>query len=229
MEFTNINYTEGRNAARLAVEVNKQQISLGALHTVNLITREQVQKLIANYEPVNYQSMNDPYNVWEYVGGGLFQAHKDEMKKYTDAQGNYDQTAHSNDDNASWYNTCALRVSVALSDSGINLKGLHNHGVKGDHHLGPDGASIVAASVMTSYFENTLGAADFSTSADYKYQNPGKDTVCFGGRHAQEAGGHPHTGFEVGKNNVIGGGITEKVWILHRPTWGEPEQSKLSI
>ncbi len=226
IDFTNINYTDGKNAARLAVEVNNQQITLGALHTVNLITAAQAETLLEKYNPVNYLNM-EPYSVWEYVGGGLFQEHTDEMKKYTDENGFYDETAHRNDDQASWYNTCALRASIALSDFGINLKGWQNLGVQGDKHLGTDGAAIVAASVMTSFFEKTFGNADFIAAKDYKYLNPGNDSICFGGRHSQENGGHRHVGFDLGIYGIAGGGITEKVWILYRPTWGAPTKSKL--
>lgn len=223
VDFTNINYTESNNIARLAVEVNNKQITLGALHTSNLITAAQAQKLLANYMPVDFNHKK-PGEVWAYVGGDFLAAHEAEKKQYTQ-NGVYDEVAHKL--RGAWYNTCALRVSVGLSDSGIVLKDEQNLGMKGDAHLGPDGRAIVAASTMTKYFERTFGAADFASSEHYKYGDPANDTICFGGSHLNSPSGH--VGFGTDTKAASGGGITEKIWILHRSTWGEPEQSKINI
>lgn len=221
--YENINYS-GANVARLDVLLNGTQITIGQLETHNLITHQQAQTLLNNYTPVNYTSMTTPAQVWSHVGGQYFAAYDAEVKKYT-TDGVYDEETHS--EQGTWYNSCALRVSIALAQSGIDLGDAQVTGMKGKTTvLPPEGYAIVAASGMTTFFASLFeSASDFNVRSGYLFHNPGQDIICFGGRHVNN--GPNHVGICQGTDGSSAGGITEKVWILYRPTWGEPVNSPL--
>lgn len=222
--YENIDYS-GTNLARLDVLLNGTQITMGQLETHNLITHQQAQTLLSNYTPVNYINMSTPAQVWSHVGGEYYAVYAEEVRKYT-TDGVYDEAAHRK--NGDWYNSCALRVSVALAQSGIDLGDAQQTGMKGKTTvLPPEGYAIVAANGMTSFFASLLeSASDFNVSSGYFFLNPGQDIICFGGKHAN--GGANHVGICQGTDGSSAGGITEKVWILYRPTWGNPVNSPLN-
>lgn len=221
--YENINYP-GANVARLEVLLNGAQITIGQLETHNLITKLQAETLLGNYAPVNYSYMPHPAQVWSHVGGDYFDAYNEEVQRFT-TDGVYDEEAHS--ENGDWYNSCALRVSVALAQYGINLSDAQVTGMRGDATvLPPEGYAIVSASGMTAYFSTLFGVnSDFNERNNYLFLNPGNDIICFGGRHVNN--GANHVGFCQGTDGASAGEITEKVWILYRPTWGPPVNSPL--
>lgn len=222
--YENIDYP-GTNVARLSVLLNGTQITIGQLETHNLITRQQAESLLGNYIPVNYSTMPTP-DVWSYVGGDYLDAYNEEARRFT-TDGHYNLDAHR--ENGDWFNSCALRVSIALAQSGINLSAAQVTGMRGDATvLPPEGYAIVAASGMTEFFasERCFGvASDFDAQSSYFFLNPGQDIICFGGRHVNN--GAKHVGICQGIDGESAGGITEKVWILYRPTWGDPVNSPL--
>jgi len=181
-------------------------------------------KLLNNYTPVDYDNKPHPSDVWPYVGGQYFTAYDNEVKKYT-TNGVYHEDEHSK--KGTWYNSCAFRVSVALAQSGIDLADAQVTGMKGRTDiLPPDGYAIVSARGMTTFFAKLFGSgADVDSRDEYLYQNPGQDIICFGGQHVNN--GSNHVGMCQGTEGSSAGGITEKVWMLHRPTWGEPVNSPL--
>lgn len=218
VSYENIDYPKN-NVARLEVLLNGSQISIGQLETHNLLTRDKALDWLNKYAPVNYKSMPKSKDVWTHVGGQYLDAHNAEVKKYT-TNGVYDEETHSKE--GAWYNSCALRVSVALAQSKIDIESAQVTGMKGKPDvLPPNGYAIVAASGMTTFFASQLGVgSDFNTRNDYLFLNPGQDIICFGGKHVNN--GPNHVGICQGTDGSSAGGITEKVWILCRPTWGEP-------
>ena len=219
VSYENIDYPTS-NIARLEVLLNGTQITIGQLETHNLLTQQQAQTWLSNYTPVNYDNKENPKDVWTHVGGGFLDAYKKEVEKYT-INGVYDEAAHKA--KGSWYHTCALRVSVALAQSGIDLEPAQVTGEKGEPDvLPPEGYAIVSASRMTSFFATTLGcASDFHTLNDYKFRNPGQDIICFGGKPVGSVSNH--VGICQGTDGTSAGGFAEEIWILYRPTWGEPK------
>ena len=77
---------------------------------VNLWKTEDAQKLLKCYNVVDYVTMPNPGQVWSYIGGWLYQAHLKEIEDNVPEQ------------LRSYYNSCALRMSIALSSFGKDLK-----------------------------------------------------------------------------------------------------------
>lgn len=222
--FKNIDYP-GANVARLEVLLNGEPVTFGQLETHNLLTEEQAQLLLGVYTPVDYINCLNPDTIWQYAGGDCKREHEKEVEKFTSPAGVYDAVAHAR--NGYYYNTCALRVSIALCNSDVDISSHRAANIDADpNSLPPHGYVILSANRMTSFFEAWLGcSSDFSGVAHYRYLNPGQDIICFGG--LLEDDNDAHVGICQGTVGASANKISREVWILYRPTWGPPIESPM--
>lgn len=134
-------------------------------------------------------------NVWNYIGGWLNDSHV------------------SGD--ANYINSCALRLSIALSSYGIDLNGApgaNNIGAKGNSQaLGGKKHVIISAAQMAVYLRILLGAPDYPDDGENGYNTPqAGDIIVFGDSL--------HVGMCSGNNIGVGSFISGPVWLLQRST-----------
>lgn len=190
----------------------------------NLMTKEEARKLLNNYKPVGYgEGGKSTDDVWAYIGGGLNNAH---LKEIAD---NIPMDARQ------YYNSCALRVSIALSRSGTSLAAVRDEGGKlaatnitlvdppgnlgalnPDYIEGGDTSNlrkhvVLSAAVMSKYFRDKYGAADYTDDWDDAYCTPQESDILFFG----DTG---HTGIGPGNNLAIGSYNHQALWLLYRET-----------
>lgn len=167
---------------------------------VNLMTQAEANAWLSAYAPVNYDTMKTSDKVYEYVGGELYRLHL--------TSDNYE-------------NSCALRVSVALSTLGDSLEG-QTGAAQYDNvkHL-KDGYAILGAANMTTYLTKKLGTPTYNSIAAYKDTKEEGDIIAFGGVNAKN---NAHVGIATGANLGSGGGLASSVWVLNRPSWMDPEK-----
>lgn len=219
VSYTNIDYTDGRNAARLAVEMNGTQIEIGSLQTRNLIPEKTCESLYGHYSVVDYNACPESDDVWRLFGA----------KALRDMSG---------------VNTCATRFSIALNRTGYRLKdqaGANFVGPKGyDWDLSimnPDPKAfqtmgehvIFAADSVGEYLTKTWGAPDYTKYSVYKKEgcpfDTGKDDIIvfqypFGTAYADA--GHVGLGSkpkDFQEGHFVSDCDNVNIWIIRRQTW----------
>lgn len=150
--------------------------------------------LLSCYNVVDYATM-DTDQVWASIGGWLNDSHVSKDPNY--------------------YNSCALRLSIALSGYGIDL-----NGAPGANNIGKEGNSealggrkhvIISAAQMATHLHTLLGTPDYPGDGDDGYCTPQKgDIVVFGN--------DLHVGMCPGDDTAIGSFISGPVWLLQRST-----------
>lgn len=182
----------------------------------NLMTKEEAQKLLNNYKPVGYgEGGKNTDEVWATIGGWLNQQHVNQIEGY--------------------YDSCALRVSIALSRSGTSLAGVKDEGGKlaatnitlinppgnlgalnPDYTEGGDTSNlykhvVLSAAVMSKYFKDKYGKPDYADIGDDGYCTPQEGDILFFGDSI-------HTGIAPGDILHIGTFNHQPIWLLYRAT-----------
>lgn len=175
---------------------------------VNLWKTEDAQKLLKCYNMVDYVTMPNPGQVWSYIGGWLYQAH---LKEFED---NVPEQLRS------YYNSCALRMSIALSSFGKDLKNETGAELIGDKAnagaLGGKTHVIIRARDMAAYVQKLLGDPDYADGQDTGYCSPQPgDIIVFAGKG--------HAGMCPGDNISIGSFLTGPIWLINRATLKDAE------
>ena len=160
----------------------------------NLWNIANAQRLLGCYNVVDYPTMTTD-EVWKHIGGWLNDSHI------------------SGDTN--YYNSCALRLSIALSSYGIDLNGApgaNNIGAKGNSQaLGGKKHVIISAAQMATYLRTLLGTPDYPDDGENGYNPPqAGDIIVFGD--------DLHVGMCPGNNTAVGSFISGPVWLLQRST-----------
>ncbi|GKI07418.1 MAG: T6SS effector amidase Tae4 family protein [Akkermansia sp.] len=175
---------------------------------VNLWKTEDAQKLLKCYNVVDYVTMPNPGQVWSYIGGWLYQAHLKEIEDNVPEQ------------LRSYYNSCALRMSIALSSFGKDLKneaGAMPIGAEANADaLGGKTHVIIRARDMAAYVQKLLGDPDYADGQDTGYCSPQPgDIIVFAGKG--------HAGMCPGDNISIGSFLTGPIWLINRATLKDAE------
>lgn len=216
------------NAEEFVPQMNGADLELWEIDAPkNLMTKEEAQELLNNYKPVGYgEGGKSTDGVWAYIGGGLNKAH---LKEIAD---NIPMDARQ------YYNSCALRVSIALGRSGTSLAAVRDEGGKlaatnitlmdppgnlgalnPDYIEGGDTSNlrkhvVLSAAVMTKYFKDKYGAADYTDDWEDAYSTPQEGDILFFGDTS-------HTGIGPGNNLAIGSYNHQALWLLYRETLEE--------
>ena len=175
---------------------------------VNLWKTEDAQKLLKCYNMVDYVTMPNPGQVWSYIGGWLYQAHLKEIEDNVPEQ------------LRSYYNSCALRMSITLSSFGKDLKneaGAMPIGAEANADaLGGKTHVIIRARDMAAYVQKLLGDPDYADGQDTGYCSPQPgDIIVFAGKG--------HVGMCPGDNISIGSFLTGPIWLINRATLKDAE------
>ena len=210
VSYENIDYPKN-NVARLKVLLNGSQISIGQLETHNKLTEEKAKEILRNYEAHCSYKSYDTEAIWNHFG----------EKAVKDMEGE---------------ESCATRVSIALSRSGYTLTGAHyTDGSSASNNvvnrgwdatiLNADGSStkrhiIMSAAAMSQFYSSVFGdkGADYDSSLDYNdhsaeaYKPKFGDIVIFG-----DSG---HVGICPGTEPAVGYFMTGQVRLLYRESWG---------
>lgn len=224
--YQNVNYTAGKNAARLEVKLNGAQINLGELKAYNLLENESADTFLSKYAAYGYIALPNAVDengqtgsdkVFAAIGGPINDAH---------IAGTY-------------VNSCATRLSIGLSQFGVNLSGApgaNNIGSGNKDVLGGFKHIILSADRMGDLLKQKLGTPDFSTLSKYqdacKHKVGTEDIIIFHvpyGAYYSDAG---HVGMGAAQNGFRDGDFhndfdTVNIWILKRPTWESPATPKL--
>lgn len=160
----------------------------------NLWNVANAQRLLGCYNVVDYPTMTTD-DVWNYIGGWLNDSHV------------------SGDTN--YINSCALRLSIALSSYGIDLNGApgaNNIGAQGNSQaLGGKKHVIISAAQMAAYLRTLLGTPDYPDDGENGYNTPqAGDIIVFGDSL--------HVGMCPGNNIGVGSFISGPVWLFQRST-----------
>lgn len=168
--------------------VDNQPISLFDL--LGLLSRDEAEKLLKEYNLVDYKTKSST-QVYEFVGGWL-------------------QTANATPGNLDYTNSCALRLSVAWSRFGVNLKGESgavNIGTTGhSENLGGKKHVIISAKKMVSFLGKKLGQAHYQNETEYKKNQKSGDILIWG-----DSG---HTGMAPCDDIKVGSYITGPIWVF---------------
>ena len=198
-----------RPADETAVKVYVPDATLWEIDApTNLWKMEDAQKLLKCYNVVDYVTMPDPGQVWAYIGGWLYQAHLKEIKDNVPEQ------------SRNYYNSCALRMSIALSSFGKDLKGEAGAELIGDKAnadtIGGKTHVITRARDMAAYVQKLLGDPDYPDAQDKGYCSPQPgDIIVFAG--------NGHVGMCPGDNIFIGSFLTGPIWLINRSTLKDAE------
>lgn len=177
------------------------EVSLSIVYKrVNLMTKAEATDWLNAYAPVNYVKMPSSSTVYAYVGGELNHLHLTD-KDYADS--------------------CALRVSIALSTLGDSLQGEPGAALYDNVEHLKGGYAIVGAANMTTYLTKKLGPPTYGSIKAYKEEMEGGDIIAFGGVNVNN---QAHVGIATGANPESGGGLTSSVWVLNRPSWIDPKK-----
>lgn len=210
------------NLSQLVVKVNNAIMQLGELSNVkNLMTQSHAEALYNAYLPVSYSHTDEngnqvgktAENVWQYVGGNLYQEHlRDTTDDYQD--------------------TCALRLSIALGVFGVPIASIGGNVTYRlyDHNnvTGETVRVILGAEDMDSELTKFFGIKSFS-SWDLYAASPGKSDSDILLRS-----GPGHVGLCKGRNKNSSGlaGETyenDKYWLLWRASFDEPSPSEYTL
>ncbi len=184
--YQNIDYPKA-NIARLDVLLNGTQISIGQLETHNLLTSNATNILKKHYDFVNYEKTSS--NIWALFDKTDINQEDDNQGDESEAEPGTVQWAMSGE------NSCATRLSMALSRSEYNLRkatGAYNvHLLSGTltesttppvkwHNacLRPDGIHdetntktyshfVPSADNLANFLKGELGAPDYSSLNRY--------------------------------------------------------------
>jgi RHS repeat-associated protein len=180
-----------------------------------LLSFKEAEKVLKEYNTVDYLTMKTG-EVWKYLGGHMYQSFIDGV----------------------YYNSCALRLSIAWAKSGKNLKGQHgaNNAViypddEGSYTdpkiLGGTKHVIISSGSMVRYLRKTLGPATFKTVKEYdaakEAGNIGAGDVLFWGRatappaKGEEEGIIGHVGMGTCGNTLVGSSMVGEVWQIKKP------------
>lgn len=201
------------NVAQLDVKLNGTQIELGALTATNLITQTKATSLMDAYAQYSYTEKSTK-EVWAAIGGWLNEKH---LEAY-DSEGVPD-TSHD------YYNSCALRLSIALNNAGYDLSkaaGANNILTGNSDVLNGNKHVIISASQMLIYLQGIFSDTHYTTT-DYDAETllegmlESKKGDCF----IFAASGH--VGIATYDDRSMGNHSTEPLWLIKRTTWGNPE------
>lgn len=197
------------NAEEFVPEMDGADLELWEIDApVNLWKTEDAQKLLKCYNVVDYVTMPNPGQVWSYIGGWLYQAHLKEIEDNVPEQ------------LRNYYNSCALRMSIALSSFGKDLKNEAGAELIGDKAnadaLGGKTHVITRARDMAAYVQKLLGDPDYADGQDTGYCSPQPgDIIVFAGKG--------HVGMCPGDNISIGSFLTGPIWLINRETLKDAE------
>lgn len=205
------------NAEQFVAKIEDDELELWEIDAPrNLMKEEDAQILLNCYKQVSYSEGGmSTDEVWEYIGGWLHEQHENMVEGY--------------------YHSCALRVSIALSQAGTSLAGVRDENgnpaatnitlINPPGNLyalnlgfieGEDPASlrkhvVLSAAIMSKYFKDKYGQPDYSGIDDDGYFTPQPgDIVCFGDSN--------HTGIAPGDNLYYGSYNRNPLWLLYRET-----------
>lgn len=200
------------NAEQFVPKLNGEDIKLWEIDAPeNLMTREEAQKLLSCYNVVDYLTMFTD-DVYAYIGGWLDRVHlKESADNVPMAERQY-------------YNSCALRLSIALSKYGYNLAG-----VPGANNIRPDEKDggnaealggrkhvIISAGNMAAHLRTIFGEPDYNGNGEDGYSTPQEgDIVIFGNK--------THVGMCPGDDASVGSFICGDIWLLQRATLDDKE------
>ena len=205
------------NAEQFVAKIEEEELQLWEIDAPkNLMKAEDAQALLNCYRQVSYAEggMNTD-EVWAYIGGWLNKQHIGQVNGY--------------------YDSCALRVSIALSQSGTSLEGVRDEegrlaatnitlvnppGDLGALNLGfideenPSNLRkhvVLSAAVMSKYFQDKYGKPDYSDIGDKGYSTPQPGDILFFGDSL-------HTGIAPGDALYVGSFNHQPIWLLYRDT-----------
>ncbi|MCD8062893.1 MAG: T6SS effector amidase Tae4 family protein [Akkermansiaceae bacterium] len=193
-----------RNAEEFVPQMDGKDLELWEIDTPNNLWKTaDAQNLLKSYNVVDYLTMPEPGQVWGYIGGWLNKAHLKEISdKVPEIQRSY-------------YNSCSLRMSIALSSFGKDLKdeaGAENIGNEGNFAaLGGKKHVLIRAKDMATYLKKLLGEPDYPNSQNEGYSTPQPDDIVV-------FAGNGHVGMCPGNNISVGSFMVGTIWLLHRST-----------
>lgn len=142
--------------------------------------------------------------MWAKVGGELLQLHTTEPEYY--------------------YNTCALRVGLALSELGVDYSNAIGAAQYDNVNVLLNGYAILSANAMTAFMRDLLGEPTYR-SYDEHVENAQPDDIIFHGGMLPDSE-DAHVGICQGVDNESSNGITTMIWVLNSMSSQEPESSK---
>ncbi len=209
------------NIAQLVVMVNEAAMQIGELTNVkNLMTRSHAEALYNAYLPVSYphtdengqESGMSADQVWEYVGGKLYEEHLNDTHEY-------------------YQDTCALRLSIALGVFGVPIASIAGVTYKLSGHNNVTGETervILRADDMNAQLTEFFGIKSF-TSWDLYAASPEKSDSDILLR-----AGPGHVGICRGGNKNSSGlaGQTyqnDMYWLIWRASFDDPTSSEYTL
>lgn len=213
VSYTNIDYP-GKNIARLDVLLNGEQITVGQLETHNTLSEDEAGLILSEYmEHVDYTKSTQ--EIWALFGELA-------LSKYGEE------------------NSCATRVSIALSRAGYTLTGaMTSDGKPASNNivnmgwnaqiLNADGSDTKRHVVMSAYAMSQLyyvfwGNSDYDIYSDYQ-NNSSSDLPEVYNPHPGDIivfGDDFHVGICPGDEPSVANFMCGEVWLLYRPTWEDP-------
>lgn len=208
VSFTNINYS-GANVARLDVLLNGTQITIGQLETHNKLNAATATNILNQYKD-NVSYRKSALEIWALFGERAVETNGNEQ-------------------------TCATRVSIALSRAGYTLTGAtYSDGSSASNNvvrmgwdptiLNADGSNtkchiVMSAAAMSQFYDTLFGDVDYEDCSDYQNENdtfqPQEgDIVIFGDE--------VHVGICPGNDESVASFMCGGVRLLYRPSWGDP-------
>lgn len=188
------------NATQFKLELNGTRVDhlYDMVVPPNRMIAMEAKLLKTCYDPVCYSF--SAREIWDMVGGTL-------------------------EDRTGGGGSCALRLSIALSNYGVDFKGIGGDWSLEDpaqELLGQDSAGhnkqhvLVGAPNMYKFLISKLGLPDYAKFGEGIGYTPREgDIVVFSDQK--------HTGLSVDTNTGHGGGFTDNIWLLTRPTMDDPE------
>lgn len=190
------------NAAQFESFLNGERIRLKDIDApMNLWRKEEAQRLLSCYNVVDHETLHTG-SVWALIGGWLNEKHLKEIAENVP------------ENKRQYYNSCALRVSIALSQFGYDLAG-----VRGAENILDGNADVLGgkqhvlmkAADMVAFLYSLLGEPDYHGDGTDGYCTPqAGDIVIFGSSG--------HTGMCPGDHRSVGGFIAGDIWLLQRST-----------
>jgi len=179
-------------------------------------TYEKALEILMSYKPVDYSESATA--IYAKVQGWLYGKHLDEIVRNLPEK------------DRRYRHSCALRLSIALSNAGYDLRGVKGTSsiiptgkfkkfkvgeepieiTKGDVSVLGSGKShvIISAPVMQKYLEKTFGKPDYPNKAAYLQKKEDRDIVIFAS--------NGHVGVATGKNQTLGNGLEGKIWVFKK-------------
>ena len=200
------------NAEEFVPKVNGEDMKIWEIDAPeNILKQQDAQKLLSCYNVVDYLTMLTD-GVYAYIGGWLNRSH---LKEIAD---NVPMAERQ------YYDSCALRLSIALSKYGYNLAGaLGANDIKPDEKDGGNAEAlggrkhvIISARNMAAHLRTIFGEPDYNGNGEDGYSTPQEgDIVIFGNKN--------HVGMCPGDNASVGSFICGDIWLLQRATLDDKE------